>query len=74
MLPKSKSPTLILTLTRLLVMLSLTITLRGSVPAPTAASTAAPHPARPHAARFVDDVEGCREQPVAQPSAPAACE
>ena len=70
----SKSPPLTVTLTRLLIMLSLTITLRGSAPAPAAASTAAPHPARPHAARFVDDLEGCRERPVAQPSAPAACE
>ena len=65
-------PTLTLTLTRILIVLSLTVTLRGSTPDRTAAG--APQTTRTSAARFVDDVEGCREQPVAQPAAPAACE
>jgi len=67
--------TLTLTLTRILIVLSLTVTLRGSTADRTPAGAAAgPRTARTTAARFVDDVEGCREQPVAQPVAPAACE
>ena len=68
-------PTLTLTLTRILIVLSLTVTLGGSPPDRTAAgASGASQTARTSAARFVDDVEGCREQPVAQPAAPAACE
>ena len=66
---------LTLTLTRILIVLSLTVTLRGSSPdRPRAGASGAQQTARTSAARFADDVEGCREQPVAQPSAPAACE
>jgi hypothetical protein len=67
--------TLTLTLTRILIVLSLTVTLRGSAPDRTSASAArAPQTARTSASRFVDDVEGCREQPATQPVVPAACE
>ena len=66
-----------LTLTRILMTLTLAVSLRGSTPdaphtpaAPAATATAA----RARAARFVDDTEGCREQPVAAPVAPTACE
>ena len=66
---------LTLTLTRILIVLSLTVTLRGSTPnRPLADAAGAPQTARTSASRFVDDVEGCREQPVAQPVTPAACE
>jgi hypothetical protein len=67
--------TLTLTLTRILILLSLTVTLRGSAPDRTRAGAArAPQTARTSASRFVDDVDGCREQPVAQPVATTACE
>jgi hypothetical protein len=66
---------LTLTLTRVLIMLSLTVTLRGGTADRTPAGAAgAPQTARTSVSRFVDDVEGCREQPVAQPVAPTACE
>jgi hypothetical protein len=70
---------LTVTLTRILIVLSLTFTLRGSASGPiattTSAASAGQQAARPsRAARFVDDVEGCREQPVSEPIASAACE
>ena len=65
---------LTLTLTRILIVMSLTVTLRGGTPDRTPAGAAGTPKARTSAPRFVADVEGCREQPVAQPVAPAACE
>jgi hypothetical protein len=67
--------TLTLTLTRMLIVLSLTVTLRGSAANSSPPSAAgAPQTARTSPSRFVDDVEGCREQPAALPVVPAACE
>jgi hypothetical protein len=67
--------TLTLTLTRILIVMSLTVTLRSSSPDRTPAGAAGvPQTARTSASHSANDVEGCREQPVAQPVAPAACE
>ena len=64
-----------LTLTRIVILLSLTVALRGNTPdAKATVAAGGPPTARMTASRFVDDVEGCREQPAPQPVAPGACE
>jgi len=62
------------TLTRIVIVLSLTVALRGNTPNPKARVAAGASPSAPRISRFVDAVEGCREQPVTQPVAPSACE
>jgi hypothetical protein len=62
------------TLTRIVIVLSLTVALRGNTPNPKAMVVAGASPSARSVSRFVDDVEGCREQPVSQPVAPSACD
>jgi len=62
------------TLTRIVIALSLTVALRGNTPNPKATVAAGASPSARIVSRVVDDVEGCREQPVSQPVAPSACD